>query len=144
MWCWPVLHKKGKLIFHKFNSSINTILLNIVYTFVCTAAQWMSKLFCGFIVGVFSDTKLLPVLLPKVRYIPLLVITSDPNSHFQYNRKWRCNFWCKLEVVLMGQLCPGKAISHFSGFTGNELNADRQSCQTEPEDFSWRKDLGNH
>ena len=72
-----------------------------------------------------------------------------------------CHFWLSLpvqlltsgytggdgvkpEVVLMGQVCPGKANSHFSGYIGNELNAERHSCEAEAEDFRRRKDLKDH
>ena len=80
------------------------------------------------------NTKTLSVLVPEVRYhfrssLPVHLVTSGVAGSDVITSG------VKPEVVLMGQLCPGKAISHFSGYIGKELNAERHSCETGAEDF---------
>ena len=72
-------------------------------TAVWAAAQWILKLFRGFIAWFLSDTKSLPVLLPEVQYhfwspLPVQLLTSGITRSdvitSGVNRKWclRDNF----------------------------------------------------
>ena len=134
LWLFIVVNRNLYIDFYEATSTLG-IFFVFLYVPVGPAAKAIYKLFCGYLCKFFwwyQITSSIATGLPVTTLGPTFSLPAIPEvmSSLQVTPK----------VVLMGQLCPEKAISHFSGYIWNELNAAILCCETGEEDFRRREE----